>query len=106
LLGSLRSRNARQIGQDRAAADAALKRVIDRYGKTDAYFISRDYALRKEPDQMFEWLNRAWAQRDNNISILYYNPFLLRYKDDPRFAAFCRTVGLPIPAEVARDSKS
>lgn len=25
----------------------------------------------------------------------------LRYKDDSRFAAFCRKVGLPTPAEVA-----
>ena len=98
--------NARQIGQDRTAADAALKTVLDRYGKTDAYFISRVYALRKEPEKMFEWLNRALAQHDNNISILYYDPFLLRYKDDPRFAEFCRKVGLPTPAEVASGSKS
>jgi TolB-like protein/Flp pilus assembly protein TadD len=98
--------NARQIGPDRAAADAALQTAIDRYGKTDAYFISRIYALRKEPEKMFEWLNRAWAQHDNNITILYYDPFLLRYKDDPRFAAFCRKVGLPTPAEVASGSKS
>jgi TolB-like protein/Flp pilus assembly protein TadD len=98
--------NARQIGQDRAAADAALQTVIDRCGETDAYFISRIYALRKDPDKMFGGLDRAWAQHDNNISILYYDPFLLRYKDDPRFAAFCREVGLPTPAEVASGSKS
>jgi TolB-like protein/Flp pilus assembly protein TadD len=98
--------NARQIGPDRAAADAALKTVIDRYGKTDGYFIARVYALRKDPDKVFEWLDRAWANRDNNISILYYDPFLLRYKTDPRFAAFCRKIGLPTPTEVASDSKS
>ena len=27
---------------------------------------------------------------------LLYDPFILRYKDDPRFAAFCKKVGLPI----------
>lgn len=97
--------NARQIGSDHAAADAALKTLIDRYADTDAYFISRAYALRKEPDKIFEWLDRAWAQRDNNISILYYDPFLLPYKSDPRFAAFCRKVGLPTPAEVAATPK-
>jgi len=93
--------NARQIGTDHDAADAALKTVIDRYAATSAYYISRTYALRKEPDKVFEWLDRAWAQRDNNISILYYDPFLLRYKDDPRFAALCKKIGLPTPAEVA-----
>ena len=98
--------SARQIGSDRAAADAALKTLIDRYANTDAYFISRTYALRKEPDKVFEWLNRAWAQHDNNISILYYDPFLLRYKDDPRFAVFCKKVGLPTPPEVAATSKA
>ena len=98
--------NARQIGSDRTAADAALKTLIDHYGDTDAYLISRCYALRKEPDRMFASLDRAWANRDNNVSILYYDPFLLRYKSDPRFAAFCSKVGLPTPAEIAAAPKS
>lgn len=98
--------NARQIGSDRGAADAALKTLIDRYADTDAYLISRTYALRKEPDKVFEWLDRAWANRDNNISILYYDPFLLRYKTDPRFAVFCKKIGLPTPAEVAATPKA
>ncbi len=93
--------NARQIGPDWAAADAALKALMDRYADTDPYLISRTYALRKEPDKVFEWLDRAWANRDNNITILYYDPYLLRYKDDPRFAALCKKMGLPTPVEVA-----
>jgi hypothetical protein len=32
------------------------------------------------------------------------DPFILRYKDDPRFAAFCRKVGLPVPGEASRKS--
>jgi TolB-like protein/Flp pilus assembly protein TadD len=98
--------NARQIGNDRTAADATLKTLIDHYGDTDAYLISRCYALRKEPDRMFASLDRAWANRDNNVSILYYDPFLLRCKSDPRFAAFCSKVGLPTPAEIAAEPKS
>ena len=98
--------NARQIGPDRAAADAALKTVIDRYGKTDGYFIARVYAMRKDPGKMFEWLDRSWEEHDTNFSILYYDPFLLPYKDDPRFAAFCRKIGLPTPAEAAAAPKA
>lgn len=98
--------NARQIGNDRAAAEAALKALIKQYADTDAYLIARAYALRKDPDKTFEWLDRAWANRDNNISILYYDAILLRYKQDPRFVAFCRKVGLPTPGEVASDAKS
>ena len=92
---------ARQIGNDPAAASAALNTLIDHYADTDAYLIAGVYALRRDPDGMFKWLARAWANRDNNISILHYDPFLPRYKDDPRFAAFCQKVGLPTPAEVA-----
>jgi hypothetical protein len=98
--------NARQIGSDKGAADAALKSLIDKYAQNDAYLIARVYGLRKEPDKVFEWLDRAWAQRDNNVSILYYDPFLLPYKDDPRFAEFCRKIGLPTPAEVAASPKA
>ena len=92
---------ARQIGNDPAEASAALQTLIDRYADTDAYYIAGVYALRRDPDGMFAWLDRAWVNRENSISTLYYDPFLLRYKDDPRFAAFCRKVGLPTPAEVA-----
>jgi TolB-like protein/Flp pilus assembly protein TadD len=98
--------NARQIGNDQVAADAALKSVIDHYGKTEAYLIARAFAVRKDADKLFEWLDRAWANRDNNVCIIYYDAFLLRYKNDPRFAIFCRKIGLPTPAEVAAPLKS
>ncbi|MEO6969491.1 MAG: tetratricopeptide repeat protein [Chthoniobacterales bacterium] len=98
--------NARQIGNDAAAADAALKTLIDKYGQTDPYLIARCYALRKDPDGMFDLLDRAWVERDSNITILYYDPFLLRYKDDPRFAALCKKMGLPTPAELAAAPKT
>jgi len=98
--------NARQIGNDQAASDGALKTVIDKYAETDAYSIARVYALRKEPDKAFEWLDRAWVNRENKVCVLYYDPFLPRYKSDPRFAAFCRKIGLPTPAEVAAGPKS
>lgn len=32
---------------------------------------------------------------------LLTDPFIRRYKDDPRFAAFCRKVGLPVPGEAS-----
>jgi len=42
------------------------------------------------------------SDRDSDIGTLLYDPFILRYKDDPRFAAFCKKVGLPTPAEVGK----
>ncbi|OOG58468.1 hypothetical protein B0E47_04405 [Rhodanobacter sp. B05] len=86
---------ALQVGDDRAAADAALQNLIAKSADGSAYQIAEVYGLRKDPDNMFQWLDRAWDTRDPGIQRLLTDPFILRYKDDPRFAAFCRKVGLP-----------
>jgi TolB-like protein len=91
---------ARQIGTDRSAADAALRNLIDKDANLAAYQIAAVYALRNDAKATFEWLDRAWSNRDPGIHTLLFDPFILRYRDDPRFAAFCRKVGLPMPGEV------
>jgi TolB-like protein/Tfp pilus assembly protein PilF len=90
---------ARQIGGDRSAADAALRK-LDKY--VGSYQIAQVYAVRNDGNATFESLERAWTERDAGIALLLYDPFILRYKDDPRFAAFCKKVGLPTPAEVGK----
>jgi TolB-like protein/Flp pilus assembly protein TadD len=92
---------AQQIGGDRAGADAALKTLVDRHADIAAYQIAEVYAIRKDPDNTFAWLDRAWSNRDPGLGNLLYDPFILRYKDDPRFAVFCRKVGLPVPGETS-----
>ncbi|MBS0556752.1 MAG: tetratricopeptide repeat protein [Proteobacteria bacterium] len=86
---------ALQMGTDRASADAALKNLIAKYSDVSAYQIAQVYALRRDADNTFKWLDRAWANRDPGIQFLLYDPFILRYRNDPRFAAFCKKVGLP-----------
>jgi TolB-like protein/Tfp pilus assembly protein PilF len=93
---------ALQIGGDRGAADAALKMLIERRANIDAYQIAEIYALRNDAAKTFEWLDQSWTKRDTGIGYLLYDPFILRYKDDPRFAAFCHKVGLPVPGEVRK----
>ena len=93
---------ARQIGSDRAAADAALGTLIEKHADFAPTQIAEVYALRNDAKKTFEWLDRAWSNRDADIAYLLFDPFILRYKDDPRFAAFCRKVGLPTPAEIQR----
>ena len=94
---------ARQIGADRSAADAALKMLMGKWAGTAPYQIAEAYALRNDAKETFAWLDRAWSNRDPGIQYLRYDPFILRYKDDPRFAAFCRKVGLPVPGGAAGD---
>ena len=86
---------AAQIGDDRAAADKTLQTLIDEQADDSAFQIAEVYALRKEPDKVFEWLDHAYSTHDSGLGLLLYDPFLLAYRNDPRFAAFCRKVGLP-----------
>ncbi len=89
---------AAQIGTDRGGADATLKKSIDEYTTGWAFQIAQMYAVRGEPDRMFDWLDRAWKARDPGMQSLLYDALLLRYRDDPRYAALARQVGLPDPS--------
>jgi len=90
---------ALQIGDDRKAADAALQRLTDANGrfKGDAYAIARVYALRGDADKTFEWLQRDWDGDGFAVTYLLQDPLLLRFRNDPRLAAYCRRAGLPPP---------
>ncbi len=91
---------AKQAGGNASEADAALHDYIARNGKTQPYYVAELYALRKQPDAMFAWLERARdAGAANVATILLSDPLLLRYKNDPRFAALCKRLGLPTRGE-------
>ena len=90
---------ARQIGSDKAAADAALQELIEKDATFSPYQIAEVYAIRRDADKTFEWLDRVWADRDPGITSLLTDPFILRYRDDARFAEFCRKAGLPTTTE-------
>ncbi|MEP7184859.1 MAG: tetratricopeptide repeat protein [Rhodanobacter sp.] len=91
---------AQQIGPSRKRADAALQDYIAKNDKDQPYLIADLYALRKQPDQMFDWLQRAWTQGDPSINLLT-DPFVLAYQHDPRFASLCETAGLPLPKQAS-----
>jgi TolB-like protein/Flp pilus assembly protein TadD len=79
---------------ERAEADAALKKLIDENADASGSQIAQVYALRKEPEKMFEWLEHAWTTHDSGVIELLANPFLRAYKDDPRFIAFAQKIGV------------
>ena len=88
---------AHQIQSDRAAADAALQKLINENAVTSPFQIAAVYGLRKEPDKMFDWLDRAYAEHDSGLTQLLVTPFILNYRDDPRFAALCQKLKVPVP---------
>lgn len=85
---------ALQSGNDHAAAEAALENLLGKGPSWDPYDVAEIYAMRNDADKTFEWLGRAWGYHDPSLHRLLYDPFIARYKDDPRFLAFCREIGL------------
>jgi tetratricopeptide (TPR) repeat protein len=88
---------SRQIGRDHSAAEASLKALIDKDAGSAAYGIAEVYALRNQPAETFAWLDRALSNHDSELGIILFDPFIVRYRNDPRFVAFCRKLGLRVP---------
>ncbi len=82
------------VAGDHATADVALKAYLAKYASDQPYSTAQLYALRKQPDQMFLWLNRARTARDPSINLLG-DAMVLPYQNDPRFAVLCKKMGLP-----------
>ena len=78
----------------RSEADAALNKLIDQNADDGGSQIATVYALRKESDKMFDWLEHAWATHDSGVLELLRDPFLGAYKDDPRFIVFAQKIGV------------
>ena len=87
---------AQQAQGDAAAAEAALATFVTSYGHGGPYQVAVVYAFRKEPDQLFKWLDNAYAERDSGLTQLMVTPFLLDYRTDPRFAAFARKLKIDV----------
>jgi TolB-like protein/class 3 adenylate cyclase/Flp pilus assembly protein TadD len=87
---------AQQAQGDRVAADAALQKFTEKHVE-GPFQIATIYALRKQPDEMFAWLERGYNERDAGMPQLLTAPFIHNYRGDPRFAALCQKLKLPLP---------
>ena len=76
-------------------SDAALSKLITKYHARMAYQIAEVYAFRNQSDEAFEWLDRAYAQRDGGLPLTKVDPLLKNLHSDPRFAAFLKKLNLP-----------
>jgi serine/threonine-protein kinase len=83
---------------ERAAADLHLKTLIEGNAADAGSQIASVYALRRESDEVFRWLDHGWETRDPGVMELRINPFVLSLESDPRFAAFARKIGV-MPAD-------
>jgi tetratricopeptide (TPR) repeat protein len=60
-----------------------------------AYEIAWAHAFRGEATAAFEWLERAYAQKDANLEYLKGEWALKSIEDDPRYKAFLHKMNLP-----------
>jgi tetratricopeptide (TPR) repeat protein len=77
-------------------ADDALAAYIDEYQDGWAFQIAVIYAYRGEADKAFEWLERAYDQRDGGLAEMKGEPLLRNIEKDPRYAAFLQKMKLPL----------
>jgi TolB-like protein len=75
-------------------SDAALNELIKNEAELAAYQIAEANAYRGDKDKAFEWLERARRQRDPGLGDLLRDPLLENLRDDLRWNAFLRTMGL------------
>jgi len=76
-------------------SDAALAELIAKYRAGAAFQIAEVYAFRGKADRAFEWLERAYAQRDSGLTAIKGDPLLKNLEHDPRYAAFLKKMRLP-----------
>jgi TolB-like protein/DNA-binding winged helix-turn-helix (wHTH) protein/Tfp pilus assembly protein PilF len=76
-------------------SDAALNELITKYHASNASEIATIYAFRNQTDEAFEWLDRAYAQRDPSLMSTKMDPLLKSLHNDPRFAALLKKLNLP-----------
>ena len=80
--------------QETEKSDAALARLVAGYSETCAYQVAQIHAFRGQNDLAFEWLERAWRQRDSGLEFLRLGSEFTKLQTDPRWPVFLRKVGL------------
>src|SRR6266436_3927262 len=83
------------LGREKES-DAALSELIAKYHAGGAFQIAQVYAFRNQSDEAFEWLDRAYAQRDSGLVGTKVDPLLKSLRKDRRYAAFLKKLNLPI----------
>jgi TolB-like protein/Tfp pilus assembly protein PilF len=79
----------------RGESEAALADLKSKFAGDSAYQIAEVHAFRGEADLAFEWLERAYVQRDGGVTEIKSSRLMHKLVGDPRYKAFLRKVKLP-----------
>jgi tetratricopeptide (TPR) repeat protein len=84
-----------QAAGRQAEADEALQAQIAYWADKGAYRVAQTYAYRGDHDLAFQWLDRAFQQKDPVLVEIIGDPLLRNLAHDPRFKALLRKMNLP-----------
>jgi TolB-like protein len=76
-------------------SDAALQTLINKYGATAAVQVAQAYAYRGDRAKAFEWLDRAYTQKDPGLVNVKTDLLFASLHGDPRFSSLLRRMKLP-----------
>ncbi len=84
-----------QWGQKKKTeAGDTLALLVKNYADVAAIQIAQVYAFRGENDRAFEWLERAYRQRDPGLATSKSNPLFDNVRSDLRWPVFLKKIGL------------
>jgi TolB-like protein/cytochrome c-type biogenesis protein CcmH/NrfG len=76
-----------------AESDDALRDLVEKYADGSTSQIAEAHGARGEADAAFEWLDRAYAQRDGGLIEMKTNPRFRSLHGDPRWSMFLKRMG-------------
>jgi hypothetical protein len=77
-----------------AESDKALGELIAKSGTKNAFQIAEVHGYRGERDSAFEWLERAYTQRDSGLTMVKVVPSLRTVHQDHRWQPFIKKMRL------------
>ena len=77
----------------RPEAEETLRDLIDGHAEHAATQVAEVCAVRGERDRGFEWLERAYAERDGGLTEIKASPHLRSLHQDPRWNRFLERMG-------------
>ncbi len=76
-------------------SDAALLHMEEAYGEIIASGIAQIHAYRGDVDKAFAWLDRAYRQREDGLTVMVQDWHFQDLRGDPRWVELWRRLGLP-----------
>jgi TolB-like protein/DNA-binding winged helix-turn-helix (wHTH) protein/lipoprotein NlpI len=82
------------LGRERDS-NAALTQLVAKHAAGAAFQVAEVYAFRGESDKAFQWLERAYEQRDAGLTVIKTDPLLKTLRRDARYGEFLKKMHLP-----------